>query len=49
MELGRPLIWFVGVAPGIYEANFPVWLVGEEPEQHQFVVALDETMRNGAR
>ena len=47
MELGRPLIWFVGVAPGIYEANFPVWLVGEEPQQHQFVVALDETMRNG--
>lgn len=49
MELGRPLIWFVGVAPGIYEANFPMWLVGEEPEQLQFVVALDETMRNGWR
>jgi putative restriction endonuclease len=47
MELGRPLVWFVGIAPGIYRANFPVWLVGEEPGQHQFVVALDETMRSG--
>lgn len=44
MELKKPLLWFVGVAPGLYEAVFPVWLVDEEPEQHQFVVALDEAM-----
>ena len=25
---------------------YPVWLVHEEPAQHQFVVALDETMRS---
>ena len=41
MERRLPLIWFQGIAPGLYLPIFPVWLVGEEPEQHQFVVALD--------
>ena len=44
MELRKPLAWFVGVAPGLYEAVFPIWLVSEEPNEHQFVVALDEAM-----
>jgi putative restriction endonuclease len=44
MQLRKPLAWFVGVAPGVYQAVFPVWLVDEEPEQHQFVVALDAAM-----
>jgi putative restriction endonuclease len=44
MELRKPLAWFVGVAPGLYEAVFPIWLVDEEPDNHQFVVALDEAM-----
>jgi putative restriction endonuclease len=35
-----PLIWFFGAAPGIYHAIYPVTLVAEEPEQHQFVVNL---------
>lgn len=46
MELSRPLVWLHGVAPGIYEPTFPVWLVAEEPEQQRFVVALDEIMRD---
>ncbi len=41
MERQLPLIWFQGLAPGLYLPVFPVWLVAEEPEQHQFVVALD--------
>jgi putative restriction endonuclease len=45
MQLGQPLIWFVGVAPGVYEAIYPVWLIDEEPTQFQFVVALDEAQR----
>ena len=45
MELGKPLIWFIGVAAGLYDPVFPVWLVGEEPAEHQFVMALDETVR----
>jgi putative restriction endonuclease len=44
MKQRKPLAWFIGVAPGLYEALFPVWLVDEEPAQHQFVVALDEAM-----
>jgi putative restriction endonuclease len=44
MELRKPLAWFIGIAPGLYEAVFPVWLVGEEQDKHQFVVALDEAM-----
>lgn len=46
MELGEPLIWFIGVAPGIYDALFPVWLVGEEAGEQQFVVALDDIARD---
>ncbi len=35
------MIWFQGVDSGAYLPIFPVWLVHEEPELHQFVVALD--------
>jgi putative restriction endonuclease len=47
MALGRPMMWFLGVAPGLYRAEYPVWLVDEEPEAMQFVVALDRSMRTG--
>jgi putative restriction endonuclease len=46
MELRRPLVWLHGVAPGVYDALFPVWLVGEEPGDHQFVAALDDVTRD---
>jgi putative restriction endonuclease len=41
----RPLIWFFGVSSGEYTAVLPVYVVGEESEQQQFVVAIDEAMR----
>lgn len=41
MQFRLPLIWFQGIAPGLYLPVFPVWLIDEEPNQHQFVVALD--------
>jgi putative restriction endonuclease len=44
-ELGRPLAYFMGIAPGQFVVLYPVWLVGEEPELHQFVVAIDAVMR----
>jgi putative restriction endonuclease len=44
MEQGKPLIWFVGVAAGLCRPRF-VWIVDEEPDQQQFVLALDEVMR----
>ena len=47
MEEQVPLIWLVGVGykPGthtqVFQPVFPVWLIAEEPELQQFVVALD--------
>jgi putative restriction endonuclease len=38
----RPLIWFRGVASGLYLAVYPVWLIDEEPSRQQFVVAFDD-------
>jgi putative restriction endonuclease len=45
MALGKPLIWFYGVGPAVYRALYRVWLVDEEPDQDQFVVALTEDLR----
>ncbi|HQR28189.1 MAG TPA: HNH endonuclease [Nocardioides sp.] len=44
-EDGLPLLWFVGIAPGLYEPIYPVWIVRDEPEHLQFVIALDEGER----
>ncbi|XWO29457.1 HNH endonuclease [Rhodococcus sp. BGS-1C] len=38
MELELPLIWFFGVGVAMYQPIFPVYLLAEEPEQHQFVI-----------
>jgi putative restriction endonuclease len=43
-----PLIWFVGVAPSVFNALFPVWITAEEPEHDRFVVALSESQREVA-
>lgn len=42
MDMRTPLIWFVGVGPGLFQAVFPVYVAGEEPELNQFALALDE-------
>ena len=47
MEDRIPLIRLLGVGPGQYVAQYPIWLADEEPEQHQFVVALDELQLAG--
>ena len=47
MTMEVPLIWFYGIGhrPGsgtqLFQPVLPVWLVAEEPAQHQFVVALE--------
>ncbi len=46
MQMGKPLMWFVGVAPGMYLPIYPVWLVDEERAHHQFVLALDQELRS---
>ena len=42
-----PLVWFQGVAPGLYLPIYPVWLADEEPFAQQFVVALDDEELDG--
>ncbi|UJH70012.1 HNH endonuclease [Ornithinimicrobium sp. INDO-MA30-4] len=44
-EDALPIIWFVGVAPGRYEPIYPVYVVGDDPSQLEFTLALDETQR----
>lgn len=39
-----PLVWFFGVGSALYQAIFPVFLVGEEPDEQQFVVAFGEDL-----
>lgn len=41
MDDGLPLIWFFGVAQGLYQPVFPVFLVAEEIDKQQFVVDID--------
>jgi putative restriction endonuclease len=45
MQLRLPLIWFVGVASGLYDPIYPVWIVGDEPANLEFALALDEGQR----
>lgn len=40
-----PLIWFYGFAEGLYAANYPVYLLAEEPDRQQFVVAIGDDQR----
>jgi putative restriction endonuclease len=41
METKTPLIHFRGVVPGIYSAVFPVYIVGDNPANLAFTVAVD--------
>ena len=48
MERKLPMLWLVGIGyvPGttqqLFDARFPVYLIGEEPNEHQFIVALEQ-------
>lgn len=42
-ELGRPIIYFYGVSPGNYEAIFPAYVIGDEPNELTFRIAADAT------
>jgi putative restriction endonuclease len=41
MEVQRPLIYFYGIEPGLYDAVYPVYVVGDDPENLAFHVACD--------
>lgn len=44
-EQGLPLIWFMGVAAGVYEPIYPVWIVGDDPQGLEFALAVDQGQR----
>ncbi len=52
MQRRLPLVWFQGIGyqrgtkTQVFTAQFPVWLVDEEPAEHQFVVAVEEDQRS---
>ncbi len=41
MEQRRPLIYFYGITPGVYDAVFPCYVVGDRPEELAFEIAAD--------
>jgi len=45
MRVEAPLIYFVGIASGVYTALYPVWIIGEDPSRHEFTVAVDPAQR----
>lgn len=45
MRDGKPLIWFIGVATGMYVPVPDVYLLAEEPASQQFVLGFDGIMR----
>jgi putative restriction endonuclease len=51
MERHLPMLWLVGIGyvPGtetqLFDARFPVFLIGEEQSEHQFAVALEEDQK----
>lgn len=42
MELGRPLLYLVAVAPGVYDPIFPCYVVDALPEHLRFILIADE-------
>ena len=45
MREQRPLAYFIGVAKGVYQAQFPVYVVAERPEELAFLIAVDQAQR----
>jgi putative restriction endonuclease len=41
MEQRRPIIYFYGITPGVYDAVFPCYVVADHPDELAFEVAAD--------
>ena len=40
-QIGRPLLYLVGIKPGVYEPIFPCYVVGDDPARLSFFVLAD--------
>jgi putative restriction endonuclease len=43
MEFTQPLAYFIGVQRGVYTAEFPVYIAGEDPMRHEFVLGFSRS------
>jgi putative restriction endonuclease len=41
MELRRPMLYLIGIEPGVYEPIFPVYAVGDRPGELAFLLMAD--------
>jgi putative restriction endonuclease len=49
MQQQRPLVYFYAVARGVYHAFYPVYLVAEDPKQHEVVLdAVPELLESAS-
>ena len=46
LNAGLPLVYFVGVAQGIYQANYPVYIVGESMQTKEFILNFEVNLPN---
>jgi putative restriction endonuclease len=44
-ELGLAVILFRKIKTGVFVSNYPVYVLQDDPERRQFVLALDESLR----
>jgi hypothetical protein len=42
MYTQRPLLYLIAVDPGVYDAIFPVYVVGDDRARLQFTLVADE-------
>ena len=42
MQREVPLIYFHGIVPGLYQAAWPIYIVGDNPGSLTFTVSVDE-------
>ena len=42
MQQQAPLVYFMGIVPGRYVAAYPVFIVGDRPDQLRFTVSVDD-------
>ena len=43
LEYQLPLAYFIGVAEGVYLVQFPVYLIAEDPQRHEFTLSFDRS------
>lgn len=48
-EMHRPLVWFYGLSEGVYQAEFPVWVMGDDPAAQAFHLAIEDDITSPER